>query len=81
MGEGRDSTDRGFMKEISGLMEIFPMLIEGGATRVYIFVKIHLTVHLRSVYFATHKMYFNKEKREQSTCIQNNITYFARTYT
>lgn len=64
-----------FMKELSGLMEMFPLLTEVCATRVHIFAKIHLTVRVRPVHFTAHQMSFKKEKREQSRRIQNNKMY------
>lgn len=63
------------MKELSGFMEMFPFLTEVCATRGHIFAKIYLTVCVRSVHFTAHQMSFKKEKREQSTCIQNNEMY------
>lgn len=45
-GEGRTMTPRD-TREFSGLMEVFYTLIVVVVTRLYTFVKVHRTVHLK----------------------------------
>lgn len=45
---------------VSGMMEVYCVLIGGIVTRLCTFVKTHLTVYLQGVHYIEYKLYFNK---------------------
>lgn len=69
------------MRELSGVMEMFYIMIVVVATQLYTLVKTHQTVHVKLVDFILYKLYSSQQKNKYVLLHQTKIPNGSRTET
>lgn len=69
------------MRELSGVMEMFYIVIVVVATQLYTLVKTHQTVHIKLVDFILYELYSSQQKNKYVLLHQTKIPNGSRTET